>query len=91
MAVRSPTIILYGKPGCGLCHEARAIVDAIVAERVAADLPAPPIEERDITTDERWFEAFAFDIPVIEVADRQLPLATSATAIRRLIAAALDG
>jgi len=91
MAVRSPTIFLYGKPGCGLCHEARAIVDAIVAERVAAGRIAPAIEERDITTNDRWLEAFAFEIPVVEIGDRQLPLATSASAIRRLIGEAIDG
>jgi len=91
MAVPSPTIFLYGKPGCGLCDEARAIVDAIVAERVAAGRIAPAIVERDVTTNGTWLEEFAFEIPVVEIGDRQLPLATSATAIRRLIAEALDG
>ena len=51
-------LILYSKPGCHLCEglaEKLALVTA-----VAIDL-----EVRDITRDERWFNAFQYEIPVL--------------------------
>jgi glutaredoxin len=87
----SPVVVLYSKPGCDLCHEARELLAAIIADRARAGLAAPPIEERDITTDPAWQAAFFLEIPVVEIGDRRLPLATSAPKLRRFLAEALDG
>ena len=54
----SPVVVLYSKPGCGLCDDARELLAAILADRARAGLAAPPIEERDITTDPAWEAAF---------------------------------
>jgi glutaredoxin len=51
-------ITLYGKPGCHLCEDARAIV-----ARVAADLGVP-WEERDITASPEDMAKYGEMIPV---------------------------
>lgn len=87
----SPVVVLYSKPGCGLCDETRELLATILADRARAGLAAPTIEERDIGTDPAWESAYFLEIPVVEIADRRLPLATSAAKLRRLLAEALDG
>jgi glutaredoxin len=51
-------ITMYGKPGCHLCEEARAVI-----ERVAADLGVA-WEERDITRSEEDTRRYWEQIPV---------------------------
>ena len=48
-------IVLYGKPGCHLCDDARAVL-----ERVGARF-----EEIDITTDDALHAAYLERIPVV--------------------------
>ena len=48
-------LVLYGKPGCHLCDDARAIL-----VRVGA-----PFEEVDITTDDALHAAYLERIPVV--------------------------
>ncbi len=86
-----PDLVLYGKPGCGLCDEARANALAILGQRAAAGLPAPHLVERDITTDPAWERAFFLTIPVVELADRRLELATSFARLQALVREVLDG
>jgi hypothetical protein len=90
MSGPSPTIVLYTKPGCGLCDEARTILDGLVAERAASGRPIADVEERNILTDEAWERAFLLEIPVVEVEGRRLALATSPAKLRLLLAETLD-
>ena len=85
-----PDLILYGRAGCGLCDEARALVGALLAARKLAGLPAPALVERDIETDPAWERAYFATIPVVELGDRRLELATSAARVRRLLTDVLD-
>jgi hypothetical protein len=87
----SPAIILYTKPGCGLCDDARAILEGLLAQRAAAGRPIAPVEERNILTDEAWERAFFLEIPVVEVGQRRLTLVTSPAKLRLLLAETLDG
>jgi glutaredoxin len=80
-----PALILYSRPGCGLCDEARALLQALLDRRAAAGLAAPPIEERDIDTDPAWQRAYFTTIPVVELGERRLETVTSAAALRRLL------
>ena len=48
-------LILYGKPGCHLCDDAR-----IVLQRIGT-----PFEEIDITTDDALHAAYLERIPVV--------------------------
>ena len=58
-------VLLYGKPGCHLCDDARAVV-----ERVCADL-GTTFDEVDITDSEELMAQFGEQIPVIFVDGRQ--------------------
>jgi hypothetical protein len=91
MSGPSPAIVLYGKPGCGLCDEARTILDDLLAERAANGRPTAPVEERNILSNEAWERAFFEEIPVVEVGTRRLALATSVAKLRLLLAETLDG
>jgi len=85
-----PDLVLYGRAGCGLCDEARGILTALLDERARAGLPVPTLRERDIAADPAWERAYFTTIPVVELGDRRLELATSATKLRRLLADVLD-
>ncbi len=54
-------VTLYGKPGCCLCDEARATVDAVRAER---DFE---LTEVDVSADPRLWNAYGERIPVVEI------------------------
>ena len=83
-------LYLYACAVCHLCYETRIALVQLLAEREAAGLPSPTLVERDIDTNEDWQRAFMATIPVIELRDRRLELATSPARIRRLLADVLD-
>jgi hypothetical protein len=85
-----PDLILYGRPDCRLCDEAREMVLALLGQRRTDGLPTPDFVERDIEGDEALQRAYFASIPVIELGDRRLELATSLARIRRLLADVLD-
>jgi glutaredoxin len=58
-------ILLYAKPGCHLCEDARAVI-----QRVCEDT-GTSFEERDITASPELMEAFGEQIPVTFVDGRQ--------------------
>jgi hypothetical protein len=78
-------IVLYARPGCHLCTEARTTIDAILADRRRNGLSLPAVVERDISTDPDWERAFFAEIPVVEVGDRRLPLAISPRGLQRFL------
>lgn len=60
-------LILYSKPGCHLCEDAKADIERLRARGYEVTL-----EERDITTKAEWFEKYRYTIPVVEIGDRTL-------------------
>ena len=60
-----PRIVLYSKPGCHLCDEARVVVEAVCAET------GESYDEVDITTSEELSARFGEEIPVTFVDGRQ--------------------
>jgi hypothetical protein len=78
-------LVLYTRPGCHLCAEARTALEAILAERRSQGLAAPVVIERDISTDPAWERAYFAEIPVLEVADRRLTLAISPRRLERFL------
>ena len=85
-----PDLILYGRPDCGLCDEARDLLRALLAERAAAGLPTPALQDTDIDTDPALQREFFATIPVVELGGRRLETVTSAAKLRRLLADVLD-
>ena len=85
-----PDLIIYTKPGCGLCREALEALDVLLAGRRALALPVPAVVERDITTDPAWERAFFDKIPVVDLANRHLELVTGSARLRRLLSDVLD-
>ncbi len=57
---------LYGKPGCHLCDDARAVV-----ERVRADHPFE-LREVDVSLDPELNHAYGERIPVLELDGEEL-------------------
>ena len=86
-----PDLILYGRPGCGLCDDLRRDVVALLEARRQSGLLAPKLVDRDIESNPAWEHAFFASIPVLELADRRLELATSPARVRRLLTDVLDG
>jgi hypothetical protein len=81
-----PELVLYSRPDCHLCDEARAIVQALLEARTTDGLQSPSLVERDISTNDEWERAFFASIPVVELGGRRLELATSVAKLRALLA-----
>jgi glutaredoxin len=59
-------VVLYGRPGCHLCDDARAVL-----ERVRAELPFALVE-RDIEADDDLMRAYLERIPVVVLDGEEL-------------------
>lgn len=59
-------IVLYGRPGCHLCDDARGVL-----ERLRAELPFALVE-RDIEQDDALFKAYLERIPVVTLDGEEL-------------------
>jgi glutaredoxin len=59
-------VTLYGKPGCHLCDDARAVV-----ERVRAEHPFE-LREVDVSLDPELFREYGERIPVLELDGEEL-------------------
>ena len=85
-----PDLILYGRPDCGLCEEARELLGALLDERARAGLPTPSLRHVDIESDPALERVFFSSIPVVEFGGRRLETVTSAAKLRRLLADVLN-
>jgi hypothetical protein len=63
---RVPQVTLYGKPGCHLCDDARAVV-----KRVRARHPFV-LEEVDVSLDPQLHRLYGERIPVLELDGEEL-------------------
>ncbi len=71
-------VVLYGKPGCHLCDDARAVVEAVRAER------AFELEQVDVSLDPLLFRRYGERIPVLVVAGEEaFEYVVDADALRR--------
>ena len=60
-----PRVVLYSKPGCHLCDDARAVIAAVCGEL------GEHFDEIDITTSDELVRAFGEQIPVTFVDGEQ--------------------
>jgi glutaredoxin len=58
----TPRLILYGRPGCHLCDDARVVLERI----------GEPFAEVDITTDDALHAAYLERIPVVALDGEEL-------------------
>ena len=86
-----PHLLLYARPGCHLCDEAREAIEVVFAQRAAEGLAVPPLTERNIEADEELHRQFIERIPVVELDGRRIELIVSAGKVRKLLAEVLDG
>jgi len=86
-----PALVLYSRAGCHLCDEARELLQALLDERARQGLITPTLDEIDIESDPELERRFFTTIPVVELGDRRVELATSAAKLRRMLADVLDG
>jgi glutaredoxin len=56
-----PTLTLYGKPGCHLCDDARAVVEGVAARRDVT------LEQIDVSLDPALHARYGQRIPVLEI------------------------
>jgi len=61
MTTHAPRLVLYGRVGCHLCEEARALVAAVSAETGA------PWAEIDVDDDAELAERYSELVPVVTV------------------------
>jgi hypothetical protein len=86
-----PDLVLYTRPGCGLCDETRSLIQSLLEDRAARGARTAHLRERDIGSDAA-IERELFDrIPVVELRGRRLELAISAAKLRRFLDDGLDG
>ena len=72
----APRIVLYGKPGCHLCDDARAILERI----------GEPFTEKDITQDDALHGAYLERIPVLTLdGEERFELFVDEPALRELL------
>jgi glutaredoxin len=86
---KSPVLRFYTRAGCHLCEEARATLQQLLEERAASGHTAPPVREVDVDADSGARRRFFDTIPVLELGNRRLLLATGRRAIARFLAETL--
>ena len=59
------TVVLYGRAGCHLCDDARAVLVRVRAQRPFV------LEERDIEADDALLAAYLERIPVVTIDGRE--------------------
>jgi glutaredoxin len=59
-------VTIYGKPGCHLCDEARAVVHSVAEPR------GVPVEEVDVSVDPGLHNRYGERIPVIAIDGEEL-------------------
>ena len=87
-----PDLVLYARPGCSLCDEAREAIDLVIGDRRARGLPVPSVVERDIEADDDLHRRLLQRIPVVEIGNLRVELIVTVGKVRRLLNEALgDG
>ena len=80
-----PDLILYARPGCHLCEEAREAVRLVVDDRRARGLAVPEVVERNIEDDDELHRRYLERIPVIEIGSQRVELIVTVGKVRRLL------
>jgi len=85
-----PDLVLYARPGCSLCDEAREAIAVVLADRRERGASVPQVVERNIEADEALHRVYLERIPVVELGEHRLELLVTVGKLRRMLADALD-
>jgi hypothetical protein len=80
-----PDLILYARPECSLCDEAREAIDLVLADRRERGLAVPGVVERNIEGDPELHRTLVERIPVVELGEQRVELVVSIGKLRRLL------
>jgi hypothetical protein len=80
-----PDLVLYARPGCSLCDEARTAIELVIADRRGRGLAVPAVVERNIEDDPALHRALMERIPVVELGAQRVELVVSIGKVRRLL------
>ena len=80
-----PDLVLYARPGCSLCDEAREAIGLVLDERRGRGLAIPLLIERDIEADLELHRRYLERIPVVELGNHWVELVVSVGKLRRLL------
>ena len=79
-----PDLVLYARPACSLCDEAREAIDLVIADRRSRGEAVPTVVERNIEDDPELHRRFLERIPVVELGEQRVELVVSVGKLRRL-------
>ena len=85
-----PDLVLYARPGCALCDEAREAITVVLANRGERGASVPVFIERNIESDDALHRAYLERIPVVELGEHRLELLVTVGKLRRMLADVLD-
>jgi hypothetical protein len=80
-----PDLVLYARPECSLCDEAREAAQLVLADRVERGLAVPALVERNIEDDPELHRRYLERIPVVELGDQRVELIVTVGKLRRLL------
>jgi hypothetical protein len=80
-----PELVLYARPSCSLCAEAREAIDMVVEDRRGRGLAVPGIVERNIEDDPDLHRRYLERIPVVELGNHRVELVVTVGKMRRLM------
>jgi hypothetical protein len=84
-----PDLVLYARPGCSLCDEAREAIGLVIDDRQARGLAVPNVVERNIEDDDELHRRLLERIPVVEIGNLRVELIVTVGKVRRLLNEAL--
>jgi len=80
-----PDLVLYARPECSLCDEARETIDLVLADRRERGLSVPAVVEHNIEEDPGLHRMLVERIPVVELGEQRVELVVSIGKLRRLL------
>jgi len=84
-----PDLVLYARPGCSLCAEAREAIRLVIDDRRGRGLATPNVIERNIEEDDELLRTLVERIPVVELGNQRVELLVTVGKVRRLLNEAL--
>jgi hypothetical protein len=85
-----PDLIMYARPGCSLCDEAREAIRLVSDDRRERGLLVPELIELNIEDDPELHRRYLERIPVVELGDQRVELIVTVGKLRRLFATTVD-